>query len=62
MGRASYTPAMLVGSAIAAILVALSHLFLSQEARRLTSIVALLIFFAGVTIVPKIIRALRKQR
>ena len=60
MGSNRYSKNMLVGSAIAAVLVAASRLYLTKEAGRWTAIVALIIFFVGVTILPPLIRMTRK--
>jgi hypothetical protein len=62
MGRSSYTQNMLIGSAIAATIVAASQLLLSQNGRRWLAITALVIAGLGMTVLPRVIRLIVQYR
>jgi uncharacterized membrane protein YhaH (DUF805 family) len=61
MGRAGYTKNMLIGSAIAAVLLSASRLYLSENARRWVGIAALIVFAIGITL-PRLALAIKRRR
>ena len=62
MGRAGYTKNMLIGSAIAAVLITSSRLYLSADARRWVTIVVGIVTLFGLTVLPRLIRFVPKRR